>query len=138
MVEKFSDYEGGGFLNQEGTFVFEIMNYELKDGPKGKMAVFEAKSDAGTTTLYHSLNAKARYFYNNLIKACLKINTPDKVAAFECDYEVIGNQLIGKKFSGEVECETYNKEVKRPNEDGTFTNDVEIKESFKIKKYSEA
>lgn len=137
MIEKFSDFEGVGFLNQVGDFEFEITNYELKDSKNGNpMAVFECKSKAGTTTIYHSLSTKARWSYNNLIKACLKLDTPEKIEAFECDYEIIGNDLVGKKFMGHVECETYQKEVKRPLDDGTFENDVEIKETFKIKTYA--
>lgn len=139
MVEKFSDYEGGNFLNQEGEFVFEITDYELKDSSKGNlMAVLSVKSDAGITTLYHTLNPKARWSYNNLIKACLHLNTKAKVDAFECDYETIGNQLVGTTFVGIVECEEYEKEVKKPRDDGTFENTIEIKESYKIKAYKEA
>lgn len=137
MIEKFSDFEGAGFLNQVGDFEFEIVNYELKDSKNGNpMAVFECKSKAGTTTIYHSLSPKARWSYNNLIKACLKLDTPEKIEAFECDYEIVGNDLVGKKFMGHVECETYQKEIKRPLDDGTFENDVETKESFKIKTYA--
>ena len=136
MIEKFSDYESVGFLNQEGEFEFEITEYELKDSKNGNpMAVFQAKSDAGTTTLYHSLSPKARWSYNNLIKACLKLDTKEKIQAFECDYEVIGLQLIGKKFIGVVECELYEKEIKVPLDDGTFETGTETKESYKIKSY---
>ena len=61
MIEKFSDFESAGFLNQTGEFVFEIEDYELKDSKNGNtMAVFNCKSNAGKTTLYHSLNPKAR------------------------------------------------------------------------------
>ena len=95
------------------------------------MVVLSAKSEAGTTTLYHSLNPKARWSYNNLIKCCLKLDTPEKRAAFELDY----NQLIGKKFLGEVTLDTYEKEIKVQNEDGTFSNDTEVKETYKITSY---
>ena len=136
MVEKFSDYESAGFLNQEGEFLFEIEDYELKDSKNGNpMAVFTCKSEVGKTTIYHSLNPKARWSYNNLIKACLKLDTPEKIASFECDYEVIGRELVGKKFVGVVKCETYQKEIKRPQDDGTFIDDVEVKESYKITEY---
>lgn len=137
MIEKFSDYEGSTYLNTEGEFEFEITDYELKDSKNGNpMAVLQAKSAAGQTTLYHSLNPKARWSYNRLIKACLKLDTPEKIAAFECDYELVGRELVGKKFIGVVKCETYEREVKRPNEDGTFTNDLEVKESYKVTDYS--
>lgn len=136
MVEKFSDYEGQAYLNEEGEFVFEVTNAELKDSKSGNpMAVIEVKSEKGMTTLYHSLNPKARWSYNNLIKACLGLNTPEKIAAFECDYELIHNQLVGKKFKGVVEKETYIKEIKIPLEDGTFEDGTEEKESYKIKEY---
>lgn len=139
MVEKFSDYEGSQFLDKEGEFVFEITSYELSESKAGNtMAVFEAKSEAGSTKLYHSLNPKARWSYNGLIKACMNLDTPEKVAAFECDYELIGRDLVGKKFIGVVECETYKKEIKRPNDDGTFTDDVEVRESYKVKSYKMA
>lgn len=139
MIEKFSDYESAGFLNQTGEFVFEIVSAELKDSKAGNpMVVLEAKSDAGSTTLYHSLNPKARWSYNNLIKACLKLNTKDKIQAFECDYEIIHNKLIGTQFVGVVECETYQKEIKIPLDDGTFETGTETKESYKIKTYKEA
>ena len=136
MVEKFSDYEGNGYLDKEGEFVFEIMSAELKDSSKGNpMVMLECKSEAGSTTLYHSLNAKARWSYNKLIKCCLNLNTPEKISAFECDYELIHNQLIGKKFIGLVEKDYYTKEVKVPQDDGTFIDDVEEKVTYKIKEY---
>ena len=138
MIEKFSDYESAGFLRQEGEFEFEVMNYELKDGKSGPMAVFNVKSDAGQSTIYHSLNAKARWSYNNLIKACLKLNTKEKIEAFSCDYETIGHELVGKKFIGTVKEETYQKQVKVPLDDGTFEDGVEEKISYKIISYKEA
>lgn len=138
MVEKFSDYESAGFLRQEGEFEFEVMDYELKEGKSGPMAVFNVKSDAGQSTIYHSLNAKARWSYNNLIKACLKLNTKEKIEAFSCDYETIGHELVGKKFIGTVKEETYQKQVKVPLDDGTFEDGVEEKISYKIIAYKEA
>ena len=137
MIEKFSDYEGSGFLSEAGEFVFEVMNAELKDSKAGNlMVVLEVKCDKGTTTLYHSLNPKARWSYNNLIKACLKLNTKEKIEAFSCDYETIHNDLVGKKFVGIVECEQYQKEVKKPLDDGTFETGYETKDSYKIKEYA--
>lgn len=139
MIEKFSDYESAGFLSQEGEFEFEVMDYELKDSKSGTpMAVFNVKSDAGQSTIYHSLNSKARWSYNNLIKACLKLNTKEKIEAFSCDYETIGNDLVGKKFIGTVKEETYQKQVKVPLDDGTFEDGVEEKISYKIIAYKEA
>ena len=136
MVEKFSDFEGAGFLSKAGKFVFEVMNAELKDSKAGTpMVVLEVKSDEGQSTIYHSLNVKARWSYNNLIKACLNLDTKEKIQAFECDYELIHNELIGKKFVGVVECQMYDKEVKKPLDDGTFETTVEQKESYKIVSY---
>ena len=139
MVEKFSDYESAGYLAQTGTFVFEVKDYELKDSKSGTpMAVFTVEAPEGQTTLYHSLNPKARWSYNNLIKACLKLNTKAKVDAIECDYEIIGNQLVGKKFKGTVERQPYEKEVKIPLDDGTFETCTEKKDCYKIVSYDEA
>lgn len=138
MIEKFSDYEGTSFLDREGDFVFEVMNYELKDSSNGTpMAVFNVKSEAGQSTIYHSLNTKARWSYNNLIKACLKLNTREKIDAFSCDYETVGNDLVGKKFLGTVEEQTYQKQVKVPLDDGTFEDGVEERISYKIVSYKE-
>ena len=139
MVEKFSDYESVGFLSKEGEFEFEVTDYELKDSKNDNMmAVFNVKSDEGQSTIYHSLNPKARWSYNNLIKACLKLNTKEKINAFSCDYETIGNELVGKKFRGVVEEQTYEKQVKIPLDDGTFQDGVEEKTSYKIVEYKEA
>ena len=102
------------------------------------MAVFQVESDHGKTTLYHTLDPKARWSYNNLIKACLKLDTKEKINAFECDYETIGQDLIGKTFIGVVEHETYTKQIKVPNDDGTFSDGVEEKDSYKIKEYKMA
>ena len=136
MVEKFSDYEGQEYISEEGEFVFEVMSAELKDSSKGDpMAVIDVKSDHGSSTIYKSLVPKARWSYNKLIKACLNLDTPEKIAAFECDYQTIHNQLIGKKFIGVVEKDTYTKEVKKPLPDGTFEDSVEEKVSYKIVDY---
>ena len=140
MIEKFSDYESVGFLSEAGEFEFEVKDYELKESKTtgAPMAVFNVSGKKGQTTIYHSLNPKARWSYNNLIKACLKLDTEAKIAAFECDYQTIGNQLIGKKFIGKVEEETYQKQVKIPQDDGTFEDGVEEKITYKITSYKMA
>lgn len=138
MKEKFSDFESVGFLSKAGEFIFTVKSYELKDSKAGTtMAVFNVESEEGASTLYFSLNPKARWNYNNFIKACLhdKLDTKEKIMAFECDYETIGKDLVGKQFKGVVEAESYTKEVKVPLDDGTFDTREEIKESFKIKSY---
>lgn len=139
MIEKLSDYESAGFLAQEGQFDFEIKSAELKDGKKGTMVVFECESEeAGKTTLYHSLNANARWSYNNLIKACFNLDTPQKIRDFELDYETVHMQMIGKHFVGDVEAQTYEKENKIANEDGVFETTYETKTSYKIVRYHSA
>lgn len=136
MIEKFSDFEGSTYLNKAGEFVFEVMEAELKDSKAGtQMVVLTVKCDEGQTTIYHSLNPKARWSYNSLIKACLKLDTAEKINKFELDYELIHNDLIGKKFVGVVEEEVYQKEVKKALDDGTFEDAVEEKTSYKIKSY---
>lgn len=136
MVEKFSDFEGNGYLEQEGEFVFEIKEAELKDSKAGTpMVVLTAKSDEGQTTLYHSLNPNARWSYNKLIKACLNLDTKEKIEKFECDYQLIHNDLIGKKFIGVVEAQAYDKVVKKPLDDGTFEESIESKTSYKVVDY---
>lgn len=136
MKEKFADYEGTEFLSKEGKFLFEITSAELKDSKNGDpMWVFGAKSDEGQTTLYHSLNPKARWSFNNLIKACLRMRTKEQIKSFECDYETIGQELVGKTFIGNVEEDTYEKPIKRLNDDGEFVNDVELRTSYKVTSY---
>lgn len=135
MIEKFSDYEGG-FIQEEGKFVFEVTNAELIENSKGNpMVVIECKSDAGTTKLYHNIDPKCRWSYNKLISACLNLSAEEK-KTFELDYETVHNQLIGKKFLGDVEASTYVKEVKKPNEDGTFETTEEEKVSYKVVSYA--
>ena len=135
MVEKFNDFEGMEFLSEAGEFVFEITNAELKDSKAGMpMAVLEAKSDHGTTTLRHSLIEKARWSYNKLIAACLQL-TPEQKKTFELDYQTIGQQLIGKKFIGVVEEDVYEKPIKKMLDDGTFEDDVEVKTTYKVTEY---
>ena len=136
MVEKFSDYEGAAYLKEEGVFEFEIVSGELKLSKNGtNMVVLDVRSDAGQSTIYHSLNPKARWSYNNLIKACLRLDTREKINSFECDYEIVHQQLIGKKFKGVVTCEKYDKEVKVPLDDGTFETTTETRDSYKITEY---
>lgn len=142
MVEKFSDYETG-FLAQEGEFEFEITNAELTEtkATKDPMWKFDCKCAAGRTTIYHTLGEKARWSFNNLIKACYNLVTPEDIQNFGphnggVDYMVIGQEMVGMKFMGTVTHDTYTKEVKVPQEDGTFRDDVEVKDSYKITKYS--
>lgn len=138
MKEKFSDFESVGFLDKEGEFIFEVKSYELKDSSTGnKMAVFNVECKEGQSTLRFVLTPKAKWNYNNFIKACLwsKLDTQEKRDAFELDYETIGRDLVGKKFIGKVEVEQYEKEIKKPLDDGTFDTTIETRNSYKIVSY---
>ena len=138
MIEKFSDYEGTQFIDKEGEFVFEITDAEIKQSASGNdMVVLTCKSDEGVATVYHSLNPKARWSYNNLIKACLHLNTKEQIADFTLDYQTIHNDLIGTTFVGTVEAQSYDKDIKVPLEDGTFDLQKETRISYKIVAYSE-
>lgn len=138
MIEKFSDYESVGFLNKEGDFDFVVKSAELTESKSGNLMVkFEVESKiAGKSTLYHTLDPKARWSYNNLIKACLNLDTPEKIESFECDYQTIHNDLVGKHFIGHVVIDSYTKEVKVPLDDGTFETTEETVDTYKIKSYS--
>ena len=139
MVEKFSDFESAKYLDKEGVFTFTVKDAEVKDSSKGNaIVVFTVEAPEGQSTLYFVLTDKAKWKYNLFIKACLfeKLNTPEKIAAFTLDYELIHKELIGKKFVGKVEEECYEKEIKVPNADGTFDTRVEDKISYKITEFS--
>ena len=106
MIEKFSDFESAKYLDKAGTFVFTVKNYELKESKTGNpMAVFTVEAAEGTSTLYFPIIDSCKWKYNMFIKACLyeKLNTPEKVASFTLDYDTIGRELIGKKFTGTVD-----------------------------------
>lgn len=135
MIEKFSDFESAKYLDKAGTFVFTVKNYELKESKTGNpMAVFTVEAAEGTSTLYFPIIDSCKWKYNMFIKACLyeKLNTPEKVANFTLDYDTIGRELIGKKFVGTVDEDSYTKEIKVPNADGTFSTQEEIKVSYKV------
>lgn len=135
MVEKFSDFEGGNFIDVEGTFVFKVVEADLKDSKNGNlMVVLDVQAPEGKTTLYHVLSKNTRWSYNKLIAACLKL-TPEEKAKFELDYETVHQQLIGKSFVGIVEAQSYDKETKVLQPDGTYLNDTETKTSYKIVEY---
>ena len=136
MKEKFSDYESVGYLSEEGKFLFKVKNAELKESKNGDpMWVFEVEAEEGKSTIYHSLAPKARWSFNNLIKACFRMRTKEQIKAFECDYETIGQELVGKTFLGNVEEDVYTKIVKRPTDDGEFVEDEEERVSYKITSY---
>lgn len=132
MKEKFADYEGSQFIEQEGEFVFTVDEAELTESKAGDpMWVFTMKSEVGSGKCWHSLTKNARWTLNKLIAACLKL-TPEQKATYELDYETIGNELIGKQFVATVKKDTYLKESKRPTPDGRFEDITEEKISYKI------
>lgn len=137
MVEKFSDYEDG-FIEEAGIFTFEVLDAEIKDSAKGSMmAVFSVKCPVGKTTIYHVIEPKSRWSYNKFIAACLNLSAEEK-QTFELDYGTIHLKLVGKKFVGVVEEQSYVKEDKRLLEDGTYDTVEETRVSYKIISYSPA
>lgn len=129
MVEKFSDYEGTQFINQEGSFLFEVMDAELKQSKTGNpMIVFNVKAQEGSSTLYFSLAPKARWKYNQFIKACM--NPPE-----ELDYETFHNQLVGCHFIGVVVHDYFTTTEKVPTPDGRFIEREVEKDSYKIERF---
>lgn len=139
MIEKFSDYESTKYIDKAGEFLFTINNAELKTSQSGNdMVVFEVSSDEGSSNIYISLVPKARWKYNNLIKACLHLDTKEKIQALELDYSTFHQKLIGKQFIGVVEEDSYTKEVKVANPDGTFSNELEERISYKINDFKMA
>lgn len=132
MKEKFADYEGAGYLEKEGEFVFTVDEAELTESKAGDpMWKFTMKSPEGMGMVYHSLAKNARWSLNRLIAACLNL-TPEQKATFELDYETVGQDLIGHKFIATVKRDTYIKESKRPTADGRFEDVTEEKVSYKI------
>ena len=135
MKEKFSDYESTKYIDVAGEYAFTVKTCERKMSAKGNaMEVFGVESAQGSTSIYMSLNKEARWKYNAFIKACLAL-TPKQVQTFECDYNEIGQTLIGKRFIGVVKAEQYEKEVKEANDDGTFDSHMETRTSYKIDDY---
>ena len=138
MVEKFSDFEGSKFLDKAGSFIFTITDAELTNSKRGDpMVALTLESDEGMTTVYHSLNQKARWSYNRLIAAAFKL-TDEQKKTFELDYQTIHRELLGKQVLCDVEEESYKKEIKVPTDLGTFETTYEDKISYKVKDYHEA
>lgn len=132
MIEKFSDYEGGNFIDKEGEFNFEIKSAELMDSKSGNLMVkFDLQAPEGSATVYHVLTPKARWTYNRLIGAALAL-TEEQKKSFELDYETIHNQLIGKHVLATVNAESYIKEIKVPLEDGTYQTSEEERVGYKV------
>lgn len=135
MIEKFNDFESG-YINKAGVFKFTIVDAELQDSKKGDpMVKLTLKANEGSTTVYHSLVEKARWSYNRLIAAALKL-TDEQKKTFELDYQTIHRDLIGKEVMGIVEEQSYVKENKvlDPNT-GTFNTTEENKISYKVTGY---
>lgn len=131
------DFEGEKWLDQEGQFEFEVKDAELKMSSAGnEMIVFNVQAPEGKSTLYFSLNEKARWKYNNFIKACLKLDHISKIKNFELDYHTIHNDLIGKHFIGTVIKDFYVKETKVPTADGLYETKEEEKTSYKVEQFT--
>ena len=129
MVEKFSDYEGGQYLDHEGQFTFEVTEAELMQSSKGNpMVKVSVKAPEGMSTLYFSLQPKARWKYNKFIKACM-------VPPEELDYETFHNQLIGCHFVGDVVRDYYTSTSKVMTPDGRFVDQEVEKETYKIEDF---
>ena len=89
MIEKFSDYEGSAFLSEAGTFEFTVEDAEVTESKSGNtMVKFTFKCDKGTTNAYHVLSPNARWTYNKLIAAALKLTEKQKKTT-----KTIANQL---------------------------------------------
>lgn len=132
MVEKFSDYEGTQYINQEGIFNFEVTDAELMQSKSGNpMVKVNVKAAEGMSTIYFPLQPKARWKYNKFIKACM-------VPPTELDYETFHNQLIGCHFMGEVVRDYYVSTTKVPTPDGRFVEQEVEKESYKIEDFYRA
>ena len=135
MVEKFSDYESTMYLSEPGTYIFTVKNAELKDSKNGNLMVeVTCSCDDGELRSWFSLSPKARFKYNNFIAACLKL-TREQRRCYELDYETIHNELIGKKFIGTVEEDTYEKPIKAMTEDGRFEERIEEKHVLRIARF---
>ena len=127
------DFEGAQWIEQAGEFEFEVKEAEVKDSSAGNpMVEITVQAPEGQSKLYFSLSPKARWKYNNFIKACLKLDHISKYKDLEIDYETIHQSLIGKHFIGTVICDSYEKKTKVPTDDGRFEEKIEEKISYKI------
>lgn len=136
MIEKFSDYEGTNYIDQEGDFTFEVTNAELTMSNSGnQMVKFTVKAPEGTSLLFFSLSPKARWKYNSFIKACLNMDNAG-AARFELDYETFHNELIGKRFIGTVIHDYYTSTKKVLTPDGRFVETEVEKDTYKIDKFA--
>lgn len=136
MVEKFRDYEGMQYINQEGDFTFEVTDAELGVSSTGnQMVKFTVKAPEGTSTLYFSLSPKARWKYNRFIKACLNLST-ERANELELDYETFHNNLIGYKFVGSVVHDYYTQVKKVLAPDGRFVEEEVERDNYKIETFA--
>ena len=86
------------------------------------------KAPEGMSTLYFSLQPKARWKYNKFIKACM-------VPPTELDYETFHNQLVGCHFIGNVVHDYFTTTEKVPTPDGRFVEREVEKDSYKIESF---
>lgn len=138
MVETFEDAFGGEYLNEAGTFNFEITEAILKESKNGDpMVEVTLKCDKGQTKDYFVLTDRAKWKYKQFIALAFGYTSKEALIAdgFSKDLETVHNELIGKKVWGKVEEEKYMKEVKVANDDDTFDTKQEERVSYKIKQY---
>lgn len=138
MIETFEDAFGGEYLNEAGTFQFTIDEATLKESKNGDpMIEVTLKCDKGQTKDYFVLTDKAKWKYKQFIALAFGYTSKEALIAdgFSKDLETVHNELIGKTVWGEVEEETYTKEVKVPRDDDTFETKLEERVSYKVKRY---
>lgn len=137
-IETFEDAFGGEYLNEAGTFNFEIVEANLKESKNGDpMIEVVLKCDKGQTKDYFVLTDRAKWKYKQFIALAFGYTSKEALIAdgFSKDLETVHNEIIGKKVWGKVEEETYIKEVKVANDDDTFDTKQEERVSYKIKQY---
>lgn len=138
MVESFEDAFGNEFLNEEGTFQFEIIEAVLAESANGnEMIKVTLKADQGQTIDYFVLSEKAKWKYKNFVALAFGYTSKEALIAdgFSKDLMTVHNELVGKKVWGEVKAETYIKDVKVANDDDTFTTKQEERTSYKVNRY---
>lgn len=137
-VENFEDAFGGEYLNEEGTFQFEVAEATIKESRAGDpMVEVTLKCDKGQTKDYFVLTDKAKWKYKQFIALCFGYTSKEALIAdgFQKDLDVVHNELIGKKVWGEVKADVYTRDVKVENDDGTFETKQEERTSYKVSKY---
>lgn len=137
-IETFEDAFGGEFLNEEGTFQFEIVEANLTESRNGDpMIEVLMKCDKGQTKDYFVLSDRAKWKYKKFVALAFGYTSKEALIAdgFSKDLDTVHNELIGKKVWGVVKKDTYEKEVKVAKDDDTFETVMEERTNYKIKDY---